>query len=150
MNGASSFDLNLRGFHWPVTAPKLHFKPVEIFSKNKIPWNFKIWFSKIVNPRVSSDEISEKFDRVIAEMQFSILTGSRSFKITLFYTKHRKDNQVGWLVQKLSVHTFLFMNWQNTVQPKRLIYFSLDFWIVPYSSKGSEIGSSICIGFCNR
>ena len=27
--------------------------------------------------------------------------------------------------------TFLFMNWQITVQQKRLIYFSLDFWIVP-------------------
>ena len=27
------------------------------------------------------------------------------------------------------------MNWQITVQQKCFIYFSLDFWIVPYSQK---------------
>ena len=38
------------------------------------------------------------------------------------------------------------MNWQITVQQKRFIYFSvLDFWIVLYSSKGSEITNSTCI-----
>ena len=31
----------------------------------------------MVNPRISSDE-NQKFDQVVAEMQFSILTGSRS------------------------------------------------------------------------
>ena len=41
MNGASFFDLNFLGFHRPV------------------PWKFKIWFWKIVNPRVASDEISD-------------------------------------------------------------------------------------------
>ena len=37
MNGASSFDLNFRGFHRPVAAPRPHFKLSQ--------------FSKIVNPR---------------------------------------------------------------------------------------------------
>ena len=37
------------------------------------------------------------------------------------------------------------MNWQIIVQQKRLIYFPLDFWIVLYSSKGSEITNSTCI-----
>ena len=55
LNGAWSFDLNFRGFHRPVTAPKSHFNH---FSKNSISWEFKI-SSKIVNPKVSSDEISE-------------------------------------------------------------------------------------------
>ena len=32
-----------------------------------------------------------------------------------------------------------------TVEQKRSIYFSLDFWIVPYSSKDSEIANSTCI-----
>ena len=47
-----------------------------------------------------------------------------------------------WLVEKLLLLTFLFMNWQITVQQKRFIYFSLDLWIVPYPSKGSEINNN--------
>ena len=38
---------------------KAAFSNLATFSKNKIPWNFKIWFSKIIHPMLSSDEISE-------------------------------------------------------------------------------------------
>ena len=59
VHSASSLDLHFRGFHSPVTAAELHFQTHVIFAKNRIPRNFKIGFSKTVNPRVCSDKISE-------------------------------------------------------------------------------------------
>ena len=59
--------------------------------------------------------------------------------ITLFYTEHIKATKVavkncnGKCKNFYYLPSFLFVNWQITVQQKRLIYFSLDFWIVPYS-----------------
>ena len=35
MNGPSSFDLNVRGFHRSMTAPRPHFKLFHFFSKKK-------------------------------------------------------------------------------------------------------------------
>ena len=57
--GASSFDPNFRGFHWPVTAPRPHFTFLQFSVKIKYPGNLKYDFSKIVYPRVYSNEISE-------------------------------------------------------------------------------------------
>ena len=44
--GASSFDLNFRGFHQPVTTPRLHFKLLQFSLKIKYLGTLKYDFRK--------------------------------------------------------------------------------------------------------
>ena len=77
VNGASSFDLNFGGFHRPVTAPRPHFKLLQFSLKIKYRENLKCVFRKqLIQGYLQTNY--QKFDQVVAEMQFSILTGSCS------------------------------------------------------------------------
>ena len=84
--------------------------------------------------------MAERFQKVTTSQEHQTITNA-----VLYWTQIRQPSSLLRIVMVSSKLTFLFMNWQITVQQKRLIYFSLDFWIVPYSSKGSEIANSKCI-----
>ena len=82
VGGASSFDLNVRGFHRPVTAPRPHFKLLQFSPKIKYFGTLSNDFRKKSTQGYLQTRF-QKFDQVVAEMQFLILTGSRIYLIIL-------------------------------------------------------------------